>query len=328
MPRFTRTGKPVETETFRRKFSENVTSTLDTVRPCDRDDVRDLLWLIGSFVLIALPLVLAAKNEDDGYLIVAEPLLGCLLILAIVPVVVVLVAAVGTVLLLTSSLFAAIGAVVGPVRQRCARVRLARKKLRAVRKGRLTLENTPSLRAAIDDAFYEVDRAPARQGPIERLLLKRLIERAEHCRTELFAWLDSEESFRQAVRLLRQTDDSAAAVAPLGPVDTVWVYNRPTGSEASLRLVREFLPGKATPQGMGVVCTPREVYQLLLDADRYGSQPAGRYRNSLMRTTPRIGRESAMLDGADPETVAKLYDPNEDALYSDLNELVAAAKLL
>jgi hypothetical protein len=36
----------------------------------------------------------------------------------------------------------------------------------------------------------------------------------------------------------------------------------------------------------------------------------------------------ASLDGADPEVVAKLYDPAAASPYSDLNELVRTAKLL
>ena len=334
-------GRPGKLAVFRKEFRESLLGGLDSIRPHRRGERVELLVVTGLVSTATLVLVLLLREEDGRPLFQSRPLIA--LVLAVVTPLVVMtffglaIAA----MFATLALRDAFGAVRGkprivPTRLERFRMRWTDLKvyrrtlgeLRDIRKGGLTFGNTPSLRSGIDDAFREGSRASGRHR-LERRLAAKLLLEGERCRKELAAWLDSDESFRAALRQLRSLyGDPRETDGYMSSETVVWVYNGRPGTETSLRLLREFLPGRTEPEGIGVVCTPREVHQLLLRSDQRVSYPMYPYYGPQARSVPRIGRASVPLDGADPETVARLYDPSEDSPYSDLEELVAAAKLL
>ena len=334
-------GRPGKTAVFRKEFRESLLGALDAIRPYRRGERVELLMATGIVSMMTLVLVLLLEEADGRPLFQTRPLVALVLAIVAPLTVMTIIGLVVSAMFATLALRDAFDAVRGKPRivptrlQRLAMrwsdlaiYRRTLRELRDIRKGGLTLGNTPSLRAGIDDAFREGSRPSSRRW-LERRLAAMLLLAGERHRRELQAWLDSDESFLAALDELRSRYGDPQLETRPGLADTVvWVYNGPPGTETSLRLLREFLPGRTEPQGIGVVCTPREVYELLRRADERASYMTSAYPGPRMRVTPRIGRRSVPLDGADPETVAKLYDPSETSPYSDLNELVAAAKLL
>lgn len=332
--------RPGKTAVFRKEFRESLLGSLDSIRPRRRGERVELLMATGIVSMMTLVLVLLLEEADGRPLFQTRPLVALALAIVAPLTAMTIIGLVVFAMFATLALRDAFGAVRG--KPRLVPTRLQRltarwsdlavyrrtlRELRDIRKGGLTLGNTPSLRACIDDAFREGSRPSSRRW-LERRLAAKLLLAGERHRRELQTWLDSDESFHAALSELRSLYGNPRTETRLGPADTVWVYNGSPGTEISLRLLREFLPGRTEPKGMGVVCTPREVYELLRRSDERATYMTIIYSSPRMRVTPRIGRGSVPLDGADPEMVAKLYDPSEASPYSDLNELVAAAKLL
>jgi hypothetical protein len=333
-------GRPGKLAVFRKEFRESLRESVGWVRPSARDARVEILVLTGVSIVAATVFFLMLEESDGRPLFRSHPLRALVLSLAVPAVILAFFGLVVAALIVTSSLRDAFYATRAdrPVPTRWQRLTTkwsdlaiycrTLRELRDVRKGGLTLGNTPSLRAGIDDAFREGSRSSSRHW-LERRLAAKLLLAGERHRRELQAWLDSDESFHAALNELRSRYGDPQPETRPGLADTVvWVYNGPPRTETSLRLLREFLPGRTEPQGIGVVCTPREVYELLRRADERAAYMTTAYPGPRMRVTPRIGRRSVPLDGADPETVAKLYDPSEESPYSDLSELVAAAKIL
>jgi hypothetical protein len=334
------TPKPDALSVFRTEFREGLSELRHVFNPKCRDDRALLVGTGVFFALVCLPLVLMLEGGEGRPLYSTRSILTFLLALAAPLAALAFTGLVVTTFFVVMAFRYAVVHAVRHARHSSARlqrrrekrsdlVRLRRtlKELQDIWRDGLTLGNTPSIRAAIHDAVHVLSTTSAKR-PLERRLREKLAVASDRCAKELAAWLDSDESFRAALTELRGLYGKSKAETRLGPVDTVWVYNGSPGTETSLRLLREFLPERAAPQGQGIVCTPREVYQLLLRSDEGASFPFLRYGGLRGRDIPRISRESAPLDGADPETVVKLYDPSEGAPYSDPAELVTAAKLL
>ena len=333
MPHSSTYRQPVNAKTFLGKFLECFKKILKDMSPHNKAEMRTMLMIPGVTSLVFIPVTLLVKNSNGDYLIVAKPVLGSLLVLAVITCTVAIVAVLAIISGAVIALYDTTSIVVEPAYHRYARLRLSYKELRTIRKGGLTLENTPSMRATLDDSFHQVRSTSVKQGVVMRLLRTRLSKKAETYRAELFAWLESDESFEQAVHILRRlTCRSTHSTGPLGPIDTVWIFDGSPGSEVTLRIMQKYIAGTTVSNGRVAVCTPLEIHKNLLRS--YDSGLAAEY--STRRYPPfgaqtvsvRIGRESAFLNGADPQTVMSIYNSSTDSPFANLEELVAAAKLL
>jgi len=135
------------------------------------------------------------------------------------------------------------------------------------------------------------------------------------------------------------TSSLAAAIAALGPVpsprdETVVVWRRPPliRSIASQRLLAEFsdspVSALAPARPSVLVYTPRWVFDLV-SADAYTRQDEMLFYPGMRRPHPRVEPSVAVaLDGAQRETVDKLFEPYGSGPMSDLVEVVRAALLL
>lgn len=210
-------------------------------------------------------------------------------------------------------------------------------------------DSTKKLRAALRDQYLGLEDFRVQQevyrrhdpsnvefhGPWSRMRMRRVQRLRSRLRACLLARYES--ALAQIVSDYRQANCLAASVA-LDETPMVRSFRSPPVSIRSLRVLEGYAPltGCVTEQrqlqtGTNLVFAPKwvldvvELSERAAETDRMVRYWRGPYAfGSLARQVS----QCVPLDGADPETVTKLFEPNGDGPYADLAEVIAAAKLV
>lgn len=217
---------------------------------------------------------------------------------------------------------------------------------KSVVNGRIPLEHLENVLITLRTGGLSGE--PAARGPIEVYLMSRWL------RQRLIAVELIETSWQQALpdamaRLTCYETQYASTPSSTFSGDTTevaWYLARHPSDIAVLRLLSEYLPVQQTTREyqtdgigesyskfrIGVVYTPRWVYELVHRAENFGrhateGQFPGRHSRLLKRRAT-IGDECVPIGDVDREMVDKLYEPNGNGPLSSLKETVDTARHL
>lgn len=313
----------------RTRFVRHVRDVFSVMTPVDRDD---RVLFIGAYVAAAtLGLVcslfgwsaLSASGTFTGVLLTA-----------------------GIALVLGPLAFVVWGALIGvgiavaefmvdetdASRTTCRELRHYTRRLRrALRTGGSTLDGFTKKRS-IYQSCNTANTEPT--GPWSRLRARRVERLRARLRTRL---LETYDGSLDGILARYRTARNLTSTEPLDTTPMVWTSTQPQ-SIAALRVLETHAPltGCITENrhfvaGTTLVFAPKWVYDVVVDLEsaRASADPFGYWM--LMRprySSPPRSAQCVALQGADPETVAKLYEPHGDGPFADLAEVVRAAQLV
>lgn len=217
---------------------------------------------------------------------------------------------------------------------------------KSVVNGRIPLEHMENVLITLRTGGLSGE--PAARGPIEVYLMSRWL-RQRLIAVELIetSWQQAlPEAMAQLTCYETQYASTPSSTISGDTTEVAWYLARHPSDIAVLRLLSEYLPVQQTTREyqtdgigesyskfrIGVVYTPRWVYELVHRAENFGRssterQFSGRHSRLLKRRAT-VGDECVPIGDVDREMVDKLYAPDGNGPLSSLRETVETARHL